>query len=134
MGHKYSEFAFSDSVKAVQRKMGSRAAYARRENGPDFNDRLGPTERAFIAARDSFYIASVSETGWPYVQFRGGPPGFLRVLDDRTLGYADFRGNKQYITTGNVIGNDRVSLFLMDYRSEERRVGKECRSRWSPYH
>jgi predicted pyridoxine 5'-phosphate oxidase superfamily flavin-nucleotide-binding protein len=120
MGHKYSEIAFTEAVKRVQQMMGSRAPYARREGGPDTNDRLGPNEGAFIAARDSFYIASVSETGWPYVQFRGGPPGFLRVLDERTLGYADFRGNKQYITTGNVIGNDRVSLFLMDYAHRER--------------
>ena len=95
MGDKFAEIAFTDSVKSVQRAMGSRRSYARREGGPDFDDRLGPDEAAFIAARDSFYIASVSETGWPYVQFRGGPPGFLRVLDDRTLGYADFRGNLQ---------------------------------------
>lgn len=120
MGHKYSEIAFTDAVKAVQLRMGSRAAYAKRESGPDVNDRLGPDEGAFIATRDSFYIASVSETGWPYVQFRGGPPGFLRVLDDHTLGYADFRGNKQYITTANVVGNDRVSLFLMNYAHRER--------------
>jgi len=120
MGHKYSEIAFTDTVKSVQLRMGSRAAYARREAGPDMNDRLGPDEAAFIAARDSFYLASVSETGWPYVQFRGGPAGFLRVLDERTLGYADFRGNKQYITTANVIGNDRVSLFLMNYAHRER--------------
>src|ERR671913_1706756 len=113
MGHKYSELAFNDSVKAVQRKMGSRAAYARRESGPDFNDRLGPAEAAFIAARDSFYIASVSETGWPYVQFRGGPPGFLRVPDERTLGYADLRGNRQYVAAGNLAEDDRVSLPLM---------------------
>jgi predicted pyridoxine 5'-phosphate oxidase superfamily flavin-nucleotide-binding protein len=120
MGHKYSEIAFTEAVKRVQQMMGSRAPHVRREGGPDTNDWLGPNEGAFIAARDSFYIASVSETGWPYVQFRGGPPGFLRVLDERTLGYADFRGNKQYITTGNVIGNDRVSLFLMDYAHRER--------------
>ena len=120
MGHKYSEIAFTEAVKRVQQMMGSRAPYARREGGPDTKDRLGPNEEAFIAARDSFYIASVSETGWPYVQFRGGPPGFLRVLDERLLGYADFRGSKQYITIGNVTGNDRVSLFLMDYTRRER--------------
>src|SRR5918998_1001722 len=120
MGHRYSEIVFTDTIKGVQKKMGSRAPYARREGGPDTNDRLGPNEEFFIAGRDSFYIASVSETGWPYVQFRGGPPGFLRVLDERLLGYADFRGSKQYITTGNVIGNDRVSLFLMDYAHRER--------------
>ncbi len=120
MGHKYSEIAFTKTVKRVQQMMGSRPPYARREGGPDTNDRLGPNEEVFIAARDSFYIASVSETGWPYVQFRGGPPGFLRVLDERLLGYADFRGSKQYITTGNVMGNDRVSLILMDYAHRER--------------
>jgi predicted pyridoxine 5'-phosphate oxidase superfamily flavin-nucleotide-binding protein len=100
--------------------MGSRGAYARRDAGPDINDRLGPSEAAFIAERDGFYIASGSETGWPYVQFRGGPPGFLRLLDDKTLGYADFRGNRQYITAGNVAANDRVSLFLMDYVHQQR--------------
>jgi len=95
--------------------MGSRGLYARASGGPDYNDRFGPDERAFIFSRDSFYVASVSETGWPYVQFRGGPPGFLRVLDEKTLGFADFRGNRQYLTTGNVATDDRVSLFLMDY-------------------
>jgi uncharacterized protein len=120
MGNKYGEIAFTDAVKAVQNQMGSREAYARRENGPDFNDRLGPDERTFITSRDSFFIASVSETGWPYVQFRGGPAGFLRVLDNRTLAYADFSGNHQYITTGNVSSNDRVSLFLMDYPNRRR--------------
>jgi predicted pyridoxine 5'-phosphate oxidase superfamily flavin-nucleotide-binding protein len=100
--------------------MGSRGAYARRDTGPDTNDRLGPSELAFIAERDGFYIASVSETGWPYVQFRGGPPGFLRFLDDKTLGFADFRGNRQYVTTGNVAVNNRVSLFLMNYVDQQR--------------
>ena len=70
---------------------------------------------AFIATRDSFYIATVSETGWPYVQHRGGPPGFLRVIDDKTLGFADFRGNRQYISLGNLAKDDRASLILMDY-------------------
>lgn len=120
MAHKYFEIAFTGTVKSVQQGMGSRGPYAHHEDGPDTNDRLGPNEDTFIAARDSFYIASISETGWPYVQFRCGPPGFLRVLDERLLGYADFRGSKQYITTGNVIGNDRVSLILMDYAHRER--------------
>jgi len=120
MGHKFADIAFTPAVKAVQEAMGSRGAYARREAGPDTNDRLGPTEAEFIAARDSFYIASVSETGWPYVQFRGGPPGFLRVRTDRELGFADFRGNRQYVTTGNVTIDDRVSLFLMDYPNRRR--------------
>jgi hypothetical protein len=120
MPDKFADIAFTSAVKAVQEALGSRKAYARREFGPDVNGRLGEAEIAFIGARDGFYIASVSETGWPYVQFRGGPAGFLRVLDERTLGFADFRGNRQYITTGNVAGNDQVSLFLMDYADRRR--------------
>lgn len=125
MRHKYLEVASTPSVKAARAKYGSAKQYARLDgsldlDGPTANDRLTDQETAFIAERDSFYIASVSETGWPYVQFRGGPPGFLRVLDQRTLGYADFRGNRQYITTGNVARNDRVSLFLMDYANRRR--------------
>ena len=77
-------------------------------------------ERDFIAARDGFYQASVSETGWPYVQFRGGPPGFLKVLDAATIAYADFRGNRQYISTGNLAEDGRVSLILMDYANRRR--------------
>ena len=83
-------------------------------------DRFGAAETAFIAERDSFYLASVSATGWPYLQHRGGPTGFLRVLDDRTVGFADFRGNQQYLTLGNVGGDDRVALFLMDYPRRRR--------------
>jgi len=83
-------------------------------------DRFTAVDAQFIAERDSFYIASVSETGWPYVQHRGGPPGFLHVLDDKTLAFADFRGNRQYITLGNSNGNDRVSLILMDYPNRRR--------------
>lgn len=125
MRHKYLEIASTPSVKAARARYGSAKQYARLDgsfdpDGPTANDRLTEQESTFIAERDSFYIASVSETGWPYVQFRGGPPGFLRVLDERTLGYADFRGNRQYITTGNVARNDRVSLFLMDYANRRR--------------
>ena len=82
--------------------------------------RFGPDEAAFIAARDSFYLATVSETGWPYVQHRGGPPGFLKVLDEKTLGVADFRGNRQYVTLGNLATSDKASLFLMDYLHQAR--------------
>lgn len=120
MPDKFGEIAFTSAVKSTQEAMGSRMAYARREFGPDINGRLGADEVAFITERDGFYIASVSETGWPYVQFRGGPAGFLRVLDEQTIGFADFRGNRQYITIGNVAGDDRVSLFLMDYPSRRR--------------
>lgn len=115
MGHRFAEIAFTPTVRAVQEAQGSRANYLRLEDGEAHHDRLGPAEAGFIAARDSFYMASVSETGWPYVQHRGGPPGFLRVLDERTIGFADFRGNRQYVSVGNLARNDRVALILMDY-------------------
>ncbi len=121
MGHKFAEIAFTGTVKAAQDKVGSRSSYARREGGDvDFNDRLGAAETQFIAERDSFYMASVSETGWPYVQHRGGPQGFLRVLDEKTIGFADFSGNRQYVSVGNLMTNNRVSLFLMDYQNRKR--------------
>ncbi|MDX2289124.1 MAG: pyridoxamine 5'-phosphate oxidase family protein [Hyphomicrobiaceae bacterium] len=121
MGHKFAEIAFTDAVKAVQTKMGSRNGYARRAGGDvDFNDRLGPGEASFISERDSFYMATISERGWPYIQHRGGPKGFLRVLDEKTIGFADFSGNRQYVSVGNIAGNDRVSLFLMDYPGRTR--------------
>jgi predicted pyridoxine 5'-phosphate oxidase superfamily flavin-nucleotide-binding protein len=120
MGHKFAEIAFTPSVRGVQEEMGSRASYARMERGPDFNDALGPDEAAFIGARDSFYMATVGETGWPYVQHRGGPAGFVKVLDAKTLGFADFRGNRQYVSVGNVMRDDRVSLLFMDYPNRAR--------------
>jgi hypothetical protein len=120
MPNRYAEIAFTPNVESLQQTHGSARQYARlRAFGHD-NSRLGPAEADFISARDSFYIATVSETGWPYIQHRGGPEGFLRVLDDHTLGFLDFRGNRQYITTGNVQSNDRVSLFLMDYARRAR--------------
>ncbi len=120
MGHRYGEIAFTPAVKDMQCEMGSRNAYARRETGPDVNGRLGPDEAEFIGLRDSFYMATVSETGWPYVQHRGGAAGFVRVLDDRTIGFADLSGNRQYVSVGNLAGNDRVSLFFMDYPNRTR--------------
>lgn len=120
MGHKFAELAFTGAVKNIQSDQGSRNSYARMEVGDDYNDVLGPNEAQFIAARDSFYIATVSETGWPYVQHRGGPVGFVKILDDRTLGFADFRGNRQYVSIGNLCRNDRVSLFFMDYPNKTR--------------
>ena len=120
MGHRYVETLFTPAVKEIQQQLGSRGNYASMEQGPDFNNRIGPGEAEFIAARNSFYMATVGETGWPYVQHRGGPDGFLRVLDENTLGFADFSGNRQYISTGNLKGNDRVSLFLMDYPNQRR--------------
>jgi predicted pyridoxine 5'-phosphate oxidase superfamily flavin-nucleotide-binding protein len=120
MGHRFAEIAFTPAVRAQQEAHGSRRSYARFAEGPPRNERLGPEEIGFIRARDGFYLASVSETGWPYVQFRGGPPGFLCVLDERTLAWADFRGNRQYVSVGNIGGNDSVALILMDYANRRR--------------
>ena len=120
MGHKFAELAFTPKVKAKQQQNGSRRAYARSEEGTDHHGVLGPSEAAFIAARDSFYIATSSESGWPYIQHRGGPVGFVRVLDEKTIGFADYRGNRQYVSVGNLESNDRVSLFLMDYPNRAR--------------
>lgn len=125
MIHKYLQIASTPAVKAAREHYGSAAQYAKLDgtlgaDGPVRNDRLGLPEAEFISARDGLYLATVSETGWPYVQFRGGPPGFLRVMDEHTLGYADFRGNRQYVSIGNVAGDDRVSLFLMDYAHQRR--------------
>ncbi len=120
MGHRFGEIAFTDTVKQIQERMGSRGAYAQREGGEAMNVALSPREAAFIGARDSFYMGSVGETGWPYVQHRGGPVGFVRVLDEKTLGFADFRGNRQYVSVGNVTTDNRVSLFFMDYPNKAR--------------
>lgn len=122
---KYLDIATTSSVAAAQDHYGSAERWARiaARGGADEtpgSQRLGPAEAAFIRERDGFYLASVSETGWPYVQYRGGPAGFLTTLDPTLLGFADFRGNRQYITTGNVQVNDRVSLFLMDYAHQRR--------------
>jgi predicted pyridoxine 5'-phosphate oxidase superfamily flavin-nucleotide-binding protein len=120
MGHRFAELAFTPAVRAAQVREGSRDAYRKLEEGEPHHDRLGPAEAAFLAARDSFYLASVGETGWPYVQHRGGPPGFLKVLDERTIGFADFRGNRQHVSVGNLGGDDRVSLILVDYPNRRR--------------
>ena len=120
MGRQFARIAFTPLVKEQQERHGSRRQYQRIEEGGEPGSRLGSDEREFIEARDGFYMASVSETGWPYIQFRGGPKGFLRVLDDQTLGFADLRGNKQYISVGNLQHDDRVALFLMDYVAQQR--------------
>ena len=121
MAHRFAELMFSPAAKALQEASGSRASYARLA-GPDAsaNDQFGPRETGFIGARDSFYMASATPDGWPYVQHRGGPPGFLRVLDSRTLGFAEYPGNKQFVSLGNLATDDRVSLFLMDYPNRRR--------------
>jgi len=120
MAYAFADIAFTPAVRAAQDRNGS-GSYAKfltdeRSGG----DMLGPDEAAFIQARDGFYQATVSETGWPYVQFRGGAPGFLQVLDAKTIAYADLRGNRQYLSLGNLSGNDRVSLILMDYPNARR--------------
>ena len=116
---RFASIAFTQRVKAEQERMGSRRAYARAD-GVEAPDALGEDEEAFLAARDSFYMASVGETGWPYIQHRGGPKGFVKVLDPHTIGFADYRGNKQYISLGNVGGDDRVALIFVDYPNRAR--------------
>ena len=120
MAHKYAEIAFTEQVKQVQREQSSRDNYAFMEGGEDFNHLLSHVEADFIGQRDSFYMGSVSESGWPYVQHRGGPKGFMRVIDEKTLGFADFSGNRQYISTGNFRTNNRIALFFMDYPNRTR--------------
>ncbi|MGH6945526.1 MAG: pyridoxamine 5'-phosphate oxidase family protein [Geminicoccaceae bacterium] len=110
-----SDVAFTASVKAEQEARGSRAAYARMEQGRGWSDRVDARLAAFLAERDSFYLATTNAEGQPYIQHRGGPPGFLKILDERTLGFADYPGNRQYITLGNLEDNPKAFIFLMDY-------------------
>ncbi|WP_421386451.1 pyridoxamine 5'-phosphate oxidase family protein [Agrobacterium tumefaciens] len=118
MPYHFLEVAVTPSVRAAQSAMGVDQIWLGNDSRP--SDTLTEGEIAFIAARDSFYMASVSETGWPYVQHRGGNAGFLKVVDQRTLAFADYRGNRQYISTGNLAANDRACLFLMDYARRAR--------------
>lgn len=120
MTHRFADIAFTDAVKAAQIRYGTRAQNERMAQRGGPNDSLGAREIEFIAARDSFYLATVSETGWPYLQHRGGPGGFLRVVDPRRLAFADFGGNRQFISVGNAARNDRAALFLMDYANRRR--------------
>lgn len=120
MAHRFAEIAFTPAVREQQVLRGSRSRYERMEATAGPNDELGPDEAAFIAARDSFYLATVSETGWPHVQHRGGPPGFLKVVSPRRLLMPNFKGNSQYVSVGNASGNDRVAMILMDYPNRRR--------------
>jgi predicted pyridoxine 5'-phosphate oxidase superfamily flavin-nucleotide-binding protein len=120
MGSNFGALVFTPAVKALQARYGSRRQYARMEGGTTSPDRLGPDEMEFINERDSFYMASIGATGWPYVQHRGGPKGFLKVIDDHTIAFADFRGNKQFVTTGNVATDNRVALIMVDYPQQAR--------------
>ena len=120
MGHNFGSLVFTPAVKALQERYGSRERYEKLKNSGTSLDRLGPDETAFLAERDSFYMASIGASGWPYVQHRGGPKGFLKVIDDRTIGFADFRGNKQFVSTGNLTTDNRVALIMVDYPQQSR--------------
>jgi uncharacterized protein len=117
----YMDLLFTSEVMRHQHAHGSRASYARMADGTaEGPDTLGPKESMFLATRDSFYVASTSASGWPYVQHRGGPPGFVKRLGDRQIGFADYRGNRQYVSLGNVRADNRVALFFMDYKRRAR--------------
>jgi len=116
----YARIAYTPGVRAVQQEMGSGLAGERRLRGPVEGTRLSEVESAFLRGLDGFVLGSVSETGWPYLQYRGGPPGFLHVLDDTTIGWAEVRGNRQYVTQGNLRGAAEVSLFCLDQAAPAR--------------
>ena len=117
MATRYLDLMFTDAVRRAQTQYYGQAG--RIAGAPD-RDPLGPAEAEFIAMRDSFYIGTISESGWPYIQHRGGPAGFLRVINQTTLVFADYKGNRQLLSTGNLSVNDRIALFLMDYKNRER--------------
>jgi predicted pyridoxine 5'-phosphate oxidase superfamily flavin-nucleotide-binding protein len=119
MRHRFAEIAFSPAAQELQRRHGSRGAYARMQARAG-DEALGSDEVRFLAEADSFFLASVSETGWPYVQHRGGPRGFIKVLGPTQIAFADFRGNRQYVSAGNAASNDRVALIVMDYVEQRR--------------
>ena len=115
-----SDVAFTPAVKRIQSERGSRANYARMEQRGGWRTELDESVREFIASQRSCFLATVNSAGQPYIQHRGGPPGFLRVLDETTLGFADFKGNRQYITLGNLSENPKAHLFLIDYATQSR--------------
>ena len=120
MAYAFGSLVFTPVIKALQERYCSRRQYAKREDSSFSPDSIGPPESQFLAETDSFYMSSVGATGWPYVQHRGGPKGFLKVIDERTLAFADFRGNKQYISAGNLATDDRVALIAVDYPRQAR--------------
>ncbi len=115
-----SDIAFTPAVKAIQQQRGSRASYARMERGPGWQTSATPDLAEFIANLDMFYLGTANSLGQPYIQYRGGPPGFLKIVDEHTLGFADFGGNCQYITLGNLSENPKAFIFLMDYVNSQR--------------
>lgn len=120
MARRYTELVFTDDVKQAQEDHGFRSSARRMEQAPVDDTRLDAGTAGFISQRDSFYMATVSQDGWPYLQHRGGPRGFLKVIDERTLAFADFGGNRQLVSTGNLRGDDRAALFFMDYPNRAR--------------
>ncbi len=120
MTESFGSLVFTPVVKALQERYGSRRQYERMEEIGGAPGGLGPEEREFLSEQDSFYMASLGATGWPYVQHRGGPKGFLKVIDNHTIAFADFRGNKQYISTGNLMTDNRVALIMVDYPRRQR--------------
>ena len=126
MATNFGSRVFTTAVQELQKRYGSRTHYQRLRGQNGSSDQLTADETGFISERDTFYMATVGESGWPYVQHRGGPKGFLKVLDANTLAFADYRGNKQYISTGNLMTDARVSLILVDYprRARLKLLGK----------
>jgi predicted pyridoxine 5'-phosphate oxidase superfamily flavin-nucleotide-binding protein len=120
MAYTFGSLVFTPVIKALQEQYGSRRQYARREDSGFSQDGIGPSELQFLGECDSFYMASIGATGWPYVQHRGGPKGFLKVIHEHTVAFADFRGNKQFISTGNLTTDDRVALIMVDYPRQAR--------------
>jgi len=120
VAYTFGSLVFTPVVKSLQERYGSRKQYAKREASPFGNEGLGPSEADFLSQCDSFYMASLGASGWPYVQHRGGPKGFLKMIDEHTVAFADFRGNKQYISTGNLMTDARVALILVDYPRQAR--------------
>ena len=119
MAKNFASIAFTDEIKALQEKHGSRKSYARMEKEV-YQEGLTENEIAFIAGRDSFYMATMGESGFPYIQHRGGPKGFIKVLDAKRIGFIDFKGNMQYVSVGNIAGNNKVALIMVDYPSRTR--------------
>jgi hypothetical protein len=120
MTRRFADIAFTPAVREQQQRYGSRSQYEHMETHGSPGDRFGPGEAEYLAGADSFYLATVGETGWPYVQHRGGPRGFMKVLSSAQLGFADFRGNRQYVSAGNVARDDRASIIVMDYVERRR--------------
>ncbi len=120
MGNKFTQTLFTENIKKIQTQQGSRKNYERSEQGEDYHHLLTENEIEFIQSRDSFYMSTIGSNDWPYIQHRGGEKGFVRVLNQKQIVFPDYRGNKQYISVGNLTGNDKIALFFMDYPSRTR--------------